>query len=112
MIFGSSASKFLFLPLLEMLKKFEGVRRKLGLPRMLLPSWRSTPTEILPNAELGKEEFYLPIIQTGKWLSRQVSKYNILIIIFNFLIEVPFQMFIEFLEQWRTFLREKREEVH
>ena len=62
LIFGSSASKFLFLPLLEMLKKFEGVRRKLGLPRMLLPSWRSTPTEILPNAELGREEFYLPIL--------------------------------------------------
>lgn len=56
--------------------------------------------------------FALPIIQTGKWLSRQVARYNILIVIFNFLIEIPFQMFIEFLEQWRTFLREKREEVH
>ena len=56
--------------------------------------------------------FALPIIQTGKWLSRQVAKYNILIIIFNFLIEIPFQVFIEFLEQWRSFLREKREEVH
>lgn len=56
--------------------------------------------------------FSLPIIHTGGWLSRQVSRYNILIVIFNFLIEIPFQLFVEFLEQWRSFLREKREEVH
>jgi len=56
--------------------------------------------------------FSLPIIHTGGWLSRQVARYNILVVIFNFLLEVPFQVFIEFLEQWRSFLREKREEVH
>jgi len=56
--------------------------------------------------------FSLPIIHTGGWLSRQVARYNILVVIFNFLIEVPFQVFVEFLEQWRSFLREKREEVH
>lgn len=56
--------------------------------------------------------FSLPIIQTGRWLSRQVARYNILVVIFNFLIEIPFQVFVEFLEHWRTFLREKREEVH
>ncbi|MDA1337504.1 MAG: hypothetical protein O3C23_01940 [bacterium] len=56
--------------------------------------------------------FSLPIIHTGGWLSRQVSRYNILIVVFNFLIEIPFQLFVEFLEQWRSFLREKREEVH
>lgn len=56
--------------------------------------------------------FSLPVIQTGGWLSRQVARYNILIVIFNFLIEIPFLVFVEFLEQWRSFLREKREEVH
>ena len=56
--------------------------------------------------------FSLPIIHTGGWLSRQVARYNILVVLLNFLIEVPFQLFVEFLEQWRSFLREKREEVH
>ena len=56
--------------------------------------------------------FSLPIIHTGGWLSHQVARYNILSVILNFLIEVPFQVFIEFLEQWRSFLREKREKVH
>jgi hypothetical protein len=56
--------------------------------------------------------FSLPIIHTGGWLSRQVARYNILVVLFNFLIDTPFQVFVEFLEQWRSFLREKREEVH
>jgi hypothetical protein len=56
--------------------------------------------------------FSLPMIQVGRWLSGQIVRYNILILMLNFLIEVPFQMFIEFLEQWRGFLREKKEEIH
>ncbi|MDP2736087.1 MAG: hypothetical protein Q8P12_07885 [bacterium] len=56
--------------------------------------------------------FSLPVIHTGRWLSRQVARYNILVVFFNFLIEIPFQVFVEFLEHWRSFLREKREEVH
>jgi len=32
--------------------------------------------------------------------------------VLNFLIEAPFQIFVEFLEQWRSFLREKKEEIH
>jgi len=54
----------------------------------------------------------LPMIQVGKWLSSQFVKYNVLVLIFNFLIEVPFQMFVEFVEQWRNFLKEKKEEIH
>ncbi len=58
------------------------------------------------------EIFFLPVTQVGKWLSSRVSKYNILIVVFNFLIEAPFQIFIELLEQWRMFLKEKEEEIH
>lgn len=54
----------------------------------------------------------LPIIQIGKWLSSQLIRYNIIVVVFNFLIDAPFQIFLEFLEQWRTFLKEKREEIH
>jgi len=54
----------------------------------------------------------LPIARVGKWLSSQWERYNVLIILFNILIELPFQLFIEFLEQWRSFLKEKKEEIH
>ncbi|OHA62885.1 MAG: hypothetical protein A2748_00985 [Candidatus Wildermuthbacteria bacterium RIFCSPHIGHO2_01_FULL_45_20] len=56
--------------------------------------------------------FALPFIQAGKWLSGQIVRYNIFVLIMNFLIEIPFQVFVEFLEQWRKFLKEKREEIH
>ncbi|MBI2644051.1 MAG: hypothetical protein HYW95_00905 [Candidatus Wildermuthbacteria bacterium] len=58
------------------------------------------------------ELFFLPIIDAGKWLSSKLVRYNILVVIFNFLIEAPFQVFIDLLEQWRLFIKEKEEEIH
>lgn len=55
--------------------------------------------------------FSLPFIQVGKWLSGVLSRYNLTIFI-DLLIEMPLQVFVEFLEQWRYFLREKREKIH
>lgn len=56
--------------------------------------------------------FSLPIIQVGKWLSVQWQKYNALAVLFNSLLDMPFQVFLEFLEQWRSFLKEKKEKIH
>jgi len=55
--------------------------------------------------------FSIPIIRMGKWLSSQWQRYNILVVILNFLIDMPFQKFVEFLEQWREFLKEKKDEI-
>ncbi len=56
--------------------------------------------------------FFLPVIQVGKWLSKQLVRYNAIVFILNFLIETPIQVFLEFFEQWRNFLRDKKEEIH
>lgn len=56
--------------------------------------------------------FSIPLMRIGKWLSGQWARFNVLVILFNFLLDLPFQSFIEFLEQWRNFLREKKEEIH
>jgi len=58
------------------------------------------------------DSFSLPFIAMGKWLSSQWAKYNLIIIMITALIDMPFQLFTEFLEQWRYFLKEKREEIH
>ncbi|MFH1462266.1 MAG: hypothetical protein ABIG08_00985 [bacterium] len=55
--------------------------------------------------------FSLPVIQVGKWLSSQWKRYNIVMVLINFLVDLPFQIFVEFLEQWRNFLKEKKEEI-
>lgn len=56
--------------------------------------------------------FFLPLVSLGKWLSNKWKKYNAITIFFNALIDLPFQLFVEFLEQWRYFLKEKKEEIH
>jgi hypothetical protein len=55
---------------------------------------------------------FLPIVGLGRWLSNKWKKYNAIAIFFSALIDLPFQIFIEFLEQWRYFLKEKKEEIH
>ncbi len=56
--------------------------------------------------------FSLPILNLGKWLSNKWKKYNVLSVIFNALIDMPFSTFINFLESWRSFLKEQKEKIH
>ncbi|TSC56545.1 MAG: hypothetical protein Greene071421_150 [Parcubacteria group bacterium Greene0714_21] len=56
--------------------------------------------------------FTLPIVQTGKWFSGKLARYNVLVVMLNVLIEAPFQVFVEFIEQLRNFWKEKKEEIH
>ena len=58
------------------------------------------------------DTFSLPFLRVGRWLSGQWMKYNVILVLIVALIDMPFQIFVEFLEQWRTFLREKKEEIH
>ena len=55
--------------------------------------------------------FALPIILFGKWLTLRWKKYNVVSVFFNALIDMPFSIFVEFLEQWRYFLKEKKERL-
>jgi hypothetical protein len=69
--------------------------------------------------EIKKETFFqtifdfftLPIVLVGKWFSEKWAKLNIALII-SVLIDVPLLTFVEFLEQWRYFLKEKKDKIH
>jgi hypothetical protein len=54
----------------------------------------------------------LPFIQLGKWMSGQWARYNTIAVFLLTLVDLPFQVFIELLEQWRVFIKEKKEEIH
>jgi len=58
------------------------------------------------------DPFSTPIIQLGKWLTGKWQKYNIIAVFFSALVDMPFTLFIEFIEQWRYFLKEKKEKIH
>jgi hypothetical protein len=52
-----------------------------------------------------------PFVQLGRWLSGQWARYNFIVVLIITLIDLPFQIFVEFLEQWRSFIKEKKEEI-
>jgi uncharacterized membrane protein YbaN (DUF454 family) len=54
---------------------------------------------------------FLPITDAGRWLSNTWKQYNAISAFFNALIDMPFSAFVEFLERWRYFLKEKKEEL-
>ena len=57
------------------------------------------------------DTFSLPIVSFGKLLSGELSRINVLILLFNLFFEAPFQSFVQFIEEWRKFIREKKEEL-
>lgn len=56
--------------------------------------------------------FFLPILRVGQWLSGEVlSRFNVLIFIFDFIIEMPFKAIVEVVDEWVHFVRLKKEEI-
>ncbi len=58
------------------------------------------------------DPFAVPVVQLGKWLTIKWKRYNIIAVFFSALIDMPFTTFVEFIEQWRYFLKEKKEKIH
>jgi len=79
---------------------------------------RERSKELLIEEESGGfllfllDSFAMPFIVVGKWFSLQWTKYNIILILMIALIEMPFQVFVEFIEHWRTFIKEEKEKIH
>ncbi|MEK7070540.1 MAG: hypothetical protein AAB966_01925 [Patescibacteria group bacterium] len=55
--------------------------------------------------------FSVPILATGKFLSRGLSKINIFTVVFDFIFEAPFKLVIEVVEEWISFVRAKRDDI-
>jgi len=55
--------------------------------------------------------FFLPIQGLGKWISMKWKRYNALAALFNALIDMPFSAFVEFIEKWRYFIKERKEDI-
>jgi hypothetical protein len=55
--------------------------------------------------------FFLPVQGLGKWISNKWKRYNAFAAFFNALIDMPFSAFVEFLERWRNFIKERKEDM-
>lgn len=54
----------------------------------------------------------LPILRVGRWITRHTSKVNVFMFIMDFIIEAPFKVLVETVEEWVAFQREKKDEVY
>jgi len=55
--------------------------------------------------------FTVPLVTIGRWFMSGLRRFNVLVLFLDFFIELPFQLFVEFLESFNGFLRRKKEEV-
>lgn len=54
----------------------------------------------------------VPIARIGAFLAAKWKEYNIIAIVFTFLIETPLVVVFDFIENWSQYLKERRAELH
>jgi len=57
------------------------------------------------------DQFFVPVLHVGRWLSFNIPRINIFVFLFDIFIEIPFQALIDITEEWFAFLKEKKEEM-
>lgn len=55
--------------------------------------------------------FSLPVLKVGRWLSETVSKFNLLVFIFDVFLEAPYKLFLQALEEWFYYMKEKKDQL-
>jgi len=55
--------------------------------------------------------FFMPVLSLGKFFSSELARLNFLIFVFDFLIEAPFKLIFEVIEEWISFVRKRKEEI-
>ena len=60
---------------------------------------------------LAFDFFFMPFIHVGRRLTFAISQINIILFVFDFIIETPFKGIVAFVEQWLFFLRTQREKL-
>ncbi len=54
----------------------------------------------------------VPIAKVGAFLARKWKEYNVVAILFNFLIETPFAVILNLIQGWSDFISEEKQEFH
>ncbi len=88
------------------LVSFFGIKLRMGVREMVIIDKRETLISSLLNL------ISLPFLRAGYWLSVKFQKINFFVFIFDFIIEAPFKIFLEVIEDWIAYLKEKKEEIY
>ncbi len=55
--------------------------------------------------------FFMPILALGKFFSGGIARLNVFMVVLDFLIEAPFKLIFEVVEEWISFVRARKEEI-
>lgn len=77
---------------------------------------RNKAKELTVDEKLGISDFLLdiwslPVAKVGSFIANKWKEYNIVSVFFTFVIETPFVIILEFIEQWSNFIKERRAEL-
>lgn len=100
----SSVSAFLFLLFLSVISFFALHLRNNAKELVVITKRDSAIMAVI-------DFFALPVLRVGRWISSKTSKINIFMFIMDFIIEAPFKVLIETVEEWLAFQRHKKEEI-
>jgi hypothetical protein len=53
----------------------------------------------------------LPILEFGRWLTEHLSQVNVALFLMDRILEAPFKLLIDVIEEWFAFVRDRREEI-
>lgn len=56
--------------------------------------------------------FSIPLGKLGQWLASKWKEYNFVSVFFTALIDMPIMTFVEVIEDWRDFLKDKKSGIH
>lgn len=101
----SIVSGFLFLFFLSIISFF-GLRLRYGATELVVIGKRENILTLVVDF------FTLPIVRVGHWIASKTSQVNIFLFILDFIIEAPFKVVTETIEDWVSFQKEKKEEIY
>lgn len=56
--------------------------------------------------------FSIPLARLGQWLASKWKEYNFVSVFFTAIVDVPIVTIVEVIEDWRSFLKEKKSGIH
>lgn len=53
----------------------------------------------------------LPVLEFGRWLARNIQQLNVFLFFMDRVLEAPFKLLIDIIEDWFAFVRDRKEEI-
>lgn len=53
----------------------------------------------------------LPVLEFGRWLARNIQQVNVFLFFMDRVLEAPFKLLIDIIEDWFAFVRDRKEEI-